>query len=115
MSPSARPRSGPAEFVISTASPGWEKPKNHVAFAVDRLTQPWDTLLCPCCATDHGAACTNSPLLEIRTAYSTLARYPPGASTARPKVLESMTMRRLSSVTTWMPLCDGLALLPALI
>ena len=36
--------------------------------------QPCETLLLPCWPTDHGAACTNSPLLEMRTAYSTSAR-----------------------------------------
>src|SRR5215207_7863361 len=57
-----------------TTSPGWASRKNHAALAGDRLMQPWDTFSRPCCSTDHGAEWTNSPLLEIRVAYSTLVR-----------------------------------------
>src|SRR3954471_1332705 len=74
MSPSAADRTGPIELFTSTTSPGREKLKNHAARSVERLMQPWDTLLLPCCPTDHGAPWTNSPLLEMRTAYSTSAR-----------------------------------------
>src|SRR3954453_17060318 len=115
MSPSAEDSWGPIEFLTSTTSPGWAKLKNHAARWVERLMQPCDTLRRPCCPTDHGAACTNSPLFEMRTAYSTSARYPPGASTARPKVLESMVIFRRDSVTTCGPLRVGFAALPALI
>ena len=55
-------------------SPGREKSKNQAARSVDMLMQPCDTLVLPCWATDHGAACTNSPLSEMRTAYSTGVR-----------------------------------------
>src|SRR5918995_2363501 len=51
-----------------TTSPGCAIPKNQAAFAGDRLMQPCETFSRPCCATDHGAECTNSPLLEIRVA-----------------------------------------------
>src|SRR3954452_7707404 len=74
MSPSADERTGPIEFFTSTTSPGCAKLKNQAARSVERLMQPWDTLLLPCCPTDQGAPCTNSPLLEMRTAYSTSAR-----------------------------------------
>src|SRR3954447_16428760 len=115
MSPSAAERVGPTEFVTSTTSPGWENWKNQAARSVERLMQPWDTLLLPCWPTDHGAPWTNSPLLEMRTAYSTSARYPPGASTASPNVLESIVMFRWDSVTTCAPLRLGFSALPALI
>src|SRR3954468_24432262 len=115
MSPSAADRVGPMELFTSTTSPGWEKLKNQAARSVERLMQPWETLSLPWDATDHGAACTISPLLDSRTAYSTSARYPPGASTARPKVLESMVIFRRDSVTTCGPLRVGFAALPALI
>src|SRR3954467_11220138 len=115
MSPSTEDSVGPMEFLTSTTSPGWEKCMNQAARSVARLMQPCETLELPCCATDHGAACTNSPLLEMRTAYSPSWRSPPGASTARPNVEESIVMFRRASVTTWTPLRVGLASLPALI
>ena len=34
-------------------------------FSVDMLMQPCETFVLPCCATDHGAACTNSPLSDM--------------------------------------------------
>src|SRR3954451_3742043 len=115
MSPSAADSRGPIEFSTSTTSPGRAKPKNHFARPVERLMQPWETLSWPCALIDHGAACTNSPLLEMRTAYLTSVRYPPGASTARPKVLESIVMSANDSSTTCDPLRVGFFLLPALI
>src|SRR3954471_18561542 len=115
MSPSTDDRVGPIEFFTSTTSPGWEKWKNQAARSVERLMQPCETLLEPCWPTDQGAACTNSPLLEMRVADSTSDREAPGASTARPNVLESMVMFRRISSTTCGPLRVGLALLPALI
>src|SRR3954453_16385501 len=101
MSPSAAESVGPIEFLTSTTSPGRAKSKNHAARSVERLMQPCETLLLPCEPTDQGAACTNSPLLEMRTGDSTSGRYPPGARTPRPNVLESMVMFRRDSRTTW--------------
>src|SRR5215204_3699174 len=115
MSPSATDRVGPIECRTSTTSPGRAKSKNHLARWVERLMQPWETLSLPCEATDHGAPWTNSPLLEMRTAYFTLVRYPPGASAASPNVLESMVMSRKDSRTTCAPLRVGFLELPALI
>jgi len=57
----------------STTSPTVEKLKNHCALLGLRLTQPCETFEWPCCATDHGAECRNSPLFEIRVAHWTLA------------------------------------------
>src|ERR1700710_1344771 len=112
MSPSTADSVGPFEPLTSTTSPGWEKFMNQAARSVERLMQPCETLLLPCWPTDQGAACTNSPLLEIRVAYSTSARYPPGASTASPKVLESITIFWYVCSTTCGPLRVGVGWLP---
>ena len=55
------------EPVTSMTSPTWENPKNHLASAVDRFTQPWDTLSGPCDRVDHGAVCTYSPVVVMAT------------------------------------------------
>src|SRR3954453_3135917 len=116
MSPSAEDSVGPMEFTTSTTSPGWEKCRNHSARSSVRLMHPCETFAEPWEATDQGAPCTNSPLLEMRVAYFTpSARYPPGASTARPKVEESIVTVSNFSSTTCAPLWVGLASLPALI
>src|SRR4051794_21352546 len=91
--------SGTGEPVTSTTSPGWEKLKNQCAFSGERLAQPCETFATPCCATDHGAECANSPLFEIRTAHCTTAVYPP-ASSASPNVRESMCCSGVFEITT---------------
>src|SRR5919197_396006 len=43
------------EPLTVTTSPGRASLKNHLAFSVDMLTQPWDTLARPWEPTDQGA------------------------------------------------------------
>src|SRR4029453_14096194 len=50
-----------------TPSPRRVRRKYQAALAVDRWTQPWETLARPWEPVDQGAAWTNSPELEIRT------------------------------------------------
>ena len=60
--------SGVGLLVTSTGSPKIAVSKYCLAFAVDRLMQPWVTLDEPCAPADSGLAWMNSPLLETRTA-----------------------------------------------
>jgi hypothetical protein len=71
---SATPKLRPGrlgEPLTSTTSPRRVWPKNQAALAVERLTQPWETLAEPWEPVDQGAAWTNSPELEIRTDQAT--------------------------------------------
>src|SRR6516165_4381664 len=63
-SPGTGGRGPPTTF---TMSPTRLKLKNCSALAGLTLMQPCDTLVLPCAATDHGAACTYSPLSGICT------------------------------------------------
>jgi len=53
--------------VTITTSPIRLKPKNFSASATLRLTQPCETFVWPWLVTDHGAACTYSPLSVMWT------------------------------------------------
>ena len=58
---------GPPELVISTTSPTSKLSKNHLAFSVFMLRQPFETLSLPCTPTVFRFSCRYSPSLEIRT------------------------------------------------
>ena len=60
--------------VTSTMSPRWLQLKNHSAFSLLRLMQPCETLSRPWAPTDHGAACTYSPVEEICVSQKTSSR-----------------------------------------
>lgn len=51
-----------------TTSPSRTVSKNHSALSVLIPVQPWLTLALPWDPTDHGAACTYSPLQVTRVA-----------------------------------------------
>ncbi len=61
----------PPVFCTITGSPFRAFSKNQRPSSVLTFRQPWLTFVLPCAHSDHGAACTKMPLLEMRVAYST--------------------------------------------
>src|SRR4051794_27875754 len=81
------------------------------AFDGDTLTHPCDTFRRPCEPTDHGAEWMYCPLQVMRWAYSISVRYP---SSGPSSAVVSNTVDTFFSMTTMVPLDDGVLFLPRL-
>src|SRR5262245_12775980 len=94
-----------------TGSPILVLLNSQVALPMDMLTHPCDTFVRPCDPSDHGAACMYSPPQVSRWAYSISILY---LFSGFGSCVVSKTVLRSFSITTMVPLDEGVLGLPRL-